>query len=106
LTRLVKLFVSLQYTFAFAYLLSLSISHYVISSFLLIHPGYLPAEEFPLYPFMALRMAIYIIAFAIYLYYSVSNKGEALPLHSGFLVLFVTALAEAVLWFAAYYYSK
>lgn len=64
--------------------------------------GYLPAEMYGMLPCEASRVIAYCLFSFFYLYYYCKNRESVTALHHAFLAVFIFALIESTVWFAAY----
>ena len=64
--------------------------------------GYIPAELFGLLPFEIARVIAYFIFGIFFLFYYCKHRSSTLPLHNYILFVFLVALIESAVWYAAY----
>lgn len=64
--------------------------------------GYLPGELFGYLPFEGARMIAYVIFGMYYFFAYFRYKSSVLPLHHAIVIVYIIALTEATVWYAAY----
>eukprot|EP01038_Epipyxis_sp_PR26KG_P010388 gene10388-13954_t len=64
--------------------------------------GFIPAELYGLLPFEGARMIAYVLFSCYFIFYYCRHWSSILPLHNAFLIVFLFALAEAIMWYATY----
>jgi len=64
--------------------------------------GYIPAELFGLLPFEIARVIAYFVFGIFFLFYYCKHRSSTLPLHNYILFVFLVALIESAVWYAAY----